>query len=351
MNEKAKELTAIDKPDAPAEWRSRDQVDALAKRFQTMLPGQLNRDQALALAQYSAALDANPFRGEVYAFDDGRGGMALTEGYKLLVRWARRQCQFYDRYERLGQDELPKGSIGFKCYVLRDDAKGMLQMLVGAGANWKDAFDIAAQFAVGVVTQTDRQKRNGGAIPPPKGWTWEEVARKRALKNALNRAYGAPSPREIARETWMVGDVETASSDWPDGADMLPAERELIARANAMNRERQPSEVGTAEAFNDLFDGELPAQESNGNGLLSDHELIPDIEALELGEEFNDAAVRDLDFKHARHIVKTLENELGVGWGSRFSKTHLWKTLEAHQAAKAGEEMAQEEPLPVQLTT
>lgn len=271
-NEPAKELTVVD---APIEWRSRDEVDALAKRFQVMLPGKLNRDQALALAQYSAALDANPFRGEVYAFES-RGKLVLDEGYKLLVRWARRQCNFSDRYERVrGEESVAEDAIAFRCHILRDDAQGTLKALTEVGASWAEAFSIAAQSAVGVVTRDDMFNRQNQPIPPPKGWTWEQVARKRALKNALNLAYGAPSPREIARESWTVDDVVTVPEDWSDDPDMLPIERELAAAANAKDRQRQPCEVDAATAYGELFDNDLPAQESEGDdGDNGEHEIV-----------------------------------------------------------------------------
>ena len=240
--------------DAPAEWGDRGEIGALARRFQTMMPGNLGHQEALVLAQYSAALDANPFRGEVYAFEY-KGRLVLTEGYKLLIRWARRQCNFSDRYERLSGDELPDGAIGFRCYILRDDAHDTLRMLIEAGATWQEAFEIAATSAVGIVRKAEMWSvRTNQPIDPPTGWTWEEVARKRALKNALNRAYGAPSPREIARETWMVNDTETVPQDWTECTpDMLPVERELRARYLAQERQRKPSPKSPAEDIEDLF--------------------------------------------------------------------------------------------------
>lgn len=235
-------VTVVEHADAPAEWRTREEIDALARRLQVMLPDSLDRPAALALAQYSAAMDANPYRGEIYAFEH-RGKLVLTEGYKLLVRWARRQCNFSDRYDPLPADELPPGAIGYRCWILRDDAKDTLRILVAAGAPWRDAFEIAATSAVGIVTQAERTTRDGRPKSPPTGWTWDQVARKRALKNAINRAYGAPSPREIARESWMVDDTETIPADWTtDDASpgMSPDERARLARMHAQARTREP---------------------------------------------------------------------------------------------------------------
>jgi len=322
-----KALITQEKPDAPAEWGSREEVRALAERLRTMMPGNLNQTQALALAQYSAVLDANPFRGEIYAFDS-RGKLVLAEGYKLLVRWARRQCNYSDRYEPVRDDGVPAGAIAFRCYILRDDAKDTLKMLVGAGADWRQAFDIAAQAAVGVVTKADMLNQKGQPIPPPKGWTWEQVAKKRALKNALNLAYGAPSPKEIARESWFVEDIETIPNDWIV-ANGSRIECALTAKANAMNRQRQPGNVSAEQATVDLFDeGESP----NDNGDEPTENL--DLEALDW-DDFHAAAIKAFGFSHKKHIVNALVKELGQGWGERHNKTELWATLEAHQAAKA----------------
>ncbi|GAF74507.1 unnamed protein product, partial [marine sediment metagenome] len=72
---------------------------------------------------------------------------------------------------------------------------------------------------------------------------WHDVAIKRALKNALNKAYGIPSPREIAEETWRVGDVTTTEEDWKVVEDEMPdaskEQRELLAAATALERARK----------------------------------------------------------------------------------------------------------------
>lgn len=333
--------TAITKVDVPDEfgWHNREEVKALAGRIRAMMPGDLGQEEALLLAQYSAAMDANPYRGDVYAFKT-RGKIVLVEGYKLLIRWARNQCNFSDRYTPLGGGEIPEGAIGHRCQVLRDDAKDMLETLVKAGAPWAEAFDIASQSAVGVVTKQDMFTRDNRPIPPPKGWTWDEVAKKRSLKNALNRAYGAPSPREMARQTWMVDGIETVADDW-EGSEPL------LAKANAQDRERRGriSERNGPEAYSDLFGeepdwgapkadpetGEIIEQVDVPNAPLDDYPENPDIEALDLTDgSFQDAVIAEMPhYKHRNHIAEALTKELGQGWGQRYSKTHLWGVLKA----------------------
>ncbi|NIQ88785.1 MAG: hypothetical protein GWN93_06755 [Deltaproteobacteria bacterium] len=68
--------------------------------------------------------------------------------------------------------------------------------------------------------------------------------------------------------------------------------------------------------------------------VYSDFDPIPDIEALELGSSFHEAAIADLGYNHARHVTNTLVKELGQGWGTRYTKSHLWHILERHQAQK-----------------
>jgi|GEM_PF-6024599 len=245
-------LAVQKKGDAPAEWGDREDIIALSNRLKTMMPGDLSAQEALLLAQYSAAMDANPFRGEVYAYMS-QGKLILTEGYKLLVRWARRQCQFYERYERItnNTDTIPEDAIAFRCRILRQDAVNDLARLTEAGI--PDAYLILTTEAVGVVRKNETwSSKYNKPIAPPKGWTWEDVARKRALKNALNRAYGAPSPREIAQETWQVEDTLTIPEDWDTPGALLPAEAEANAKYNANRRLAQPSTQTFAESMDEL---------------------------------------------------------------------------------------------------
>jgi len=247
------ELTATTKqtviaPATPApdltliEYGSRQDVLSLARRIQTMLPSgaKLSLEHAMAAAQYAILTDANIFRGEIYAWDDVRGDLVLDDGYKILVRWAKRQCPYSQRFDPMGPQELPAGAIGVRCWILRDDARPLLRDLIQGGATWREAFEIAATPAVGIVTTADRLTREGKEKKLPTGWTWEQRAETRALKNALNRSHGAPSPREIARESWMVDDTQTIPADW-EGSELLPIEaRERLAEKNARARLAQP---------------------------------------------------------------------------------------------------------------
>jgi hypothetical protein len=254
-----KDIITIDQ--TPTEYGDRQAVATFGRRIKAMLPGgdKMTDAQAMALAQYSMLLDANPFRGEVYGYTDSHG-FHLVDGYKMLVRWARKTCPYTETYKPI--EDLPQGAIGFRCYILREDSKAMLREFVSLGATFDQAYELATVSAVGVVTKSDMTTRSGNPMPPPSGWTWEQVARKRALKNALNLSHGAPSPREIAAGSWEVNGVQTTPEDW-DGVtpEMPPYEREAIAEGSARIRqahenaqERIEQGHDANEASTELFD-------------------------------------------------------------------------------------------------
>jgi len=317
---------AQEKVDAPAEWGSREEIYALGKRIQAILPGKLTVAQSLLLAQYGHVMDANAARGEIYAYEH-RGKLILVEGYKLLVRWARRQCQFYERYERVTNDTdaIPSDAIAFRCRILRQDAVEDLATLTQAGV--PNAYELCSTEAVGIVTKKDRTKRNGEPQDPPATWTWEQVARKNALKNALRIAYGAPSPREIAAESWMIDDIETIPPDWEDVTPAMSiAESEATAKYNAKQRlladERtvHPSTRSAVQDTAELFGGEIiecpagpgkgvretPAKDLAGE-LKSTPESIRDIDAIKTMGDLWAACQQEFNLTRAQAL-----RELGV---------------------------------------
>lgn len=227
-----------------AQWGDREDIHQTAKRIQVMLPGQkLSYENALSVAQYAKLTGLNPFRGEFYAYES-KGKLVLVDGYKALTRWAREQCSYTDRYDPLPKEELRDGAvIGYRCWILREDAVPMLQSLVQCGATFQEAFENVAKAAVGVVTGRDMTSRSGERIDPPTGWTWDQVARKRALKNALNISHGAPNLYELAQQSWQVNGVETIPADWEEiTPEMTSEERERLAELTARERERQEAQ-------------------------------------------------------------------------------------------------------------
>ena len=201
------------------EWRERGDIDAFARRLRVMLPGgnRLSPENAMALAQYSLAMNLNPYRGEVHGFES-KGRFVIVDGYKALVRWAQWRAPYTESFTQMqaGDPELPEGAIGFRCSILREDRLHVLSALVGAGVPYDQALERIETTAVGVVTLGEMAK------DPPTGWTWEQRARIRALKNALNISHGMPSPNEIQRA------AEAEAEQYNDDRardEALPAER------------------------------------------------------------------------------------------------------------------------------
>lgn len=236
-------------PKALTIYGTAEEIEQYGNRLRFVLPGgeDLSPEGAVRAADYGKAIDANIFRGEIYAWEDHRG-LHIAEGYKLLVRWARRQSDFFDKDEELTGAELeergldPAEDIGYRVWILREDKLPALERLAKV-VDFDKAYQMIAQSAVGVVTKKDRTTKQGGDKDPPVGWTWHDVAIKRALKNALSKAYGIPSPREIAEESWMVGDVRTKAEDWREAYDgerpYTPEEQARLAAAVALERERK----------------------------------------------------------------------------------------------------------------
>jgi hypothetical protein len=227
---------------ALARYQDASDVEAFAERIRTTYPGgsKLTVYQATAFAQYCLITDVNPWRGEAYPFTDAKGEFHVIDGYKALVRWARRECPYSERMVPLTTaDGITTDDIGYRCFILRNDSLPLLQTLIQAGVDPIQAYEMAAVSAIGVVTKSDRWSRKWNKeILPPTGWTWDEVARKRALKNTLNRSHGAPSPSEFARETWNINDRITIPADWAAVEPGMPvAEREAIAAGSARIRE------------------------------------------------------------------------------------------------------------------
>jgi len=220
-------------------WGDRNEITTMGKRLSAMLPGVRNEREARRLAQASILSRANPFRGEMYVFGD-----QIIEGYKLLVRWAKRQEDYTADYTKLAQDDpqmqqVKNAEIGFTCEIWRDSVRSGLVEACKAGIPYETARRMfLPESAVGIVSHGDTYNTTRGyAIDPPKGWSWEQVAKKRALKNALNIAYGMPSPDELAKESWEVDGQATRPEDWTGVEKLNPGDAAALAKDRAHWRE------------------------------------------------------------------------------------------------------------------
>lgn len=192
-----------------AEWGDREVVDGIKRRLQVMLPNgeKLSDGQLFAAAQYAQLTGLDPFAVGFYAMP--RGG--ITQHYAILVAWAQSKAPYSDRYMPLSAIERQEhgitsdDTIAFKCYIMRDDRANVLGTYIQAGMPFTDALDFLAAKGIGMVTKSDRTGRDG-AIDPPRGWTWERVAKKRALRDALKQSHGAPTAAELQEFTRRVYD-------------------------------------------------------------------------------------------------------------------------------------------------
>lgn len=216
----------------------KEELIDLGNKMKALLPGgsKLSDTQAMSVGNYAALTRANPFRGEIYGYES-KGQLVLVDGYKLLIRWAKKISDYDEDYgERLppSVEGLGEADIGYRCKIMRHDRKAAIREYITMGATFKEAYALVANSAVGIVTANEIKNA------PPKGWSWDQVARKRALKNVLNQAYAMPSLEELARLNWDVDGQETVSEDWaaPD-TYRSTEEAEAHARLAAQERERQ----------------------------------------------------------------------------------------------------------------
>lgn len=231
--------------------------------IRTLLPGgeKLTDNQATSLGNYALLNKANPFRGEVYGFVDFRGNLNLVDGYKLLVRWAKKISEYDEKYEQIpvGVEGVQEGDIGYRITLMRHDKKGALREYIDMGASFQEAYGLVSNEAIGIVLKKETwSSSKNKPIDPPTGWSWDQVARKRALKNVLNQAYAMPSLEELAKESWIVDGIETAPQDWAEpGIYQSTEEAEAHARIAAQERDRQEKLDGMDNEERAAYDAEI----------------------------------------------------------------------------------------------
>lgn len=375
-----KALTVVDRPeiDAPAQWGDREQVIALALRFRTMLPKghELSLAQTMAAAQHAMLTGLNPFRGEVYYYPGKGGTLAIVDGYKALTREASLECA-YDEIDvdmPLGPGELHH----VKVTIFRHDRREQLEWYRDKGADFQTAFDLVSKSAVGVVTEAEVKKVGD----PPQGWTWRQVAYKRALKTALNLSHNMPSIEDLARRRLANGGThpallangeETQAGDWADQPQAVieagPAVQEQHAAMTARDRKAQhdwasltpeAQQARAAEASRilygdpdfegfgddtqpDVVDGEVidPPPEEDMDPLfdlppLDDGYPEPAASASEV-QKFLEAVNNEIEdkagdpfYKHVNHLSNALALHLGPSFTyPPASDLRKWDTLKS----------------------
>jgi hypothetical protein len=237
----------------------RDSV-ALAQRIKKTVPGadKLDDWNLVAYANYCIATGANPHR-DMHGWQDKKGNLQMCEDYKLLVRWAKAQEPYNEMYDPMEPERLKDGDIGYVCHIMRASAYQKLDLLCKAGLDPAMALEQVRTTVGGIVRAKEAQHPCN-----VKGWDWVMVAQKRALKNALNQAYGMPSLAEIARMSWNVDGVETQAEDWEViQDDATPAERREVAKYKAKLRKATKEARGNGDAVQaiaEVFDDDASAE-------------------------------------------------------------------------------------------
>lgn len=247
-------------------------VEALAARLQATHRDcrGLTIEECIQVAQKMLAVGANIYCDELRVWrDEEDGELVVTEGYRLLIRWAKRQANYSEQFRDL--DGIRTGDIGVRCYLLRHDREtfDLMRMLLDSGMANTEVLDLVGTVGDGIVQEEEMVDGDGYPRRPQRstGWTWRNVAEKRALANALRRAYGAPTMLEMARESWMVGNTITQPADWQralDNADIYTEDVPSLALAAAEERETGMNGPFTALLERRQRDTALPVERPGG---------------------------------------------------------------------------------------
>jgi len=209
-------------------WGQLDEVMALAERIQVMHPDghKYTTEQRMGIAQYALLTNTNLFNGEiVFGFDEA-GRFFLDDGYRGLVNYAKKQGNYTEDYDQLTTAEkeaegLTDYDIVYRCTILRDDRADQFTTLLiayldhmGYEEAKQAAYNSAGSAELGIVMfeETYDEETQTPITSPEK--SWHVVARRRALKAALRRSHGSPSPVERAESSWLVNGVKTVPEDW-----------------------------------------------------------------------------------------------------------------------------------------
>lgn len=230
-------------------WGSDALLEALATRWQRLVPGgsELTHEQALAAAQATLMWGANPFGGQIRAWVDAQGKFVIVPGYTLIVAWANGKSPFVKRMTKItgATRGVPRKAIAYECSLLRVDVMPVFNGLTAGGMTSEAAWDICATNAIGMVRPEELFDEQGTPIESTlRNWTPDDTAQKRALMKAVRLAYGSPSIAEINAMSWTTTDgTPTDEADWqtawqsypdPDGND---EDRAQVASLSARTRQ------------------------------------------------------------------------------------------------------------------
>ena len=252
------------------------EIRELSRRLADLSPGGMKYtdDEALALAQYSWSLGANPLVGEAWLLKNEKTGkvLGLMPGIRLHrrradekdertddVRWI--EYTYLEDIDERARFSIPQNAMAIKARLYRQsttkaysDATGKL---ADAGAPWDEIKHILGTKpyieGIGILTKSEMDAMNRGANKMPHKQRCEKRAEAHALKQAYHLPFGyvALSDEGMGISEGTILDeyiIEGSFTDVPNGEYIEPEEGDALFQEEEKN-ERQPftEPVGTKQ--------------------------------------------------------------------------------------------------------
>lgn len=328
--------------------------------------GNLTLNEALFVVDYAMSRGLNPF-GDIHIWY--YKGLMVTEHYRILVGWSQLRKPYSVTFKPIESNAermrngMKAGDIGATAIVIKDSDRpawtaAFSAVLAAMGQSGNLDLDSArsqvdsifATQAVGIVTADEMQDRNGESKAiDVKGWSWMQRAETRALRNALGRSHGTPTPVEIKSYAAKLNPNATMERLASPAFDPNLGEQnlQLSAIAHQEKIQNDPDLAKKAKANINLMRGD-----EDEDGIGDDYESAPkaEKEAVEDGEFVYDILTPNqllewandnspTPFKNKSELARAIKTQLGNKW--TFPKTPDQKAWQkAQHAIKEFLEMA-----------
>lgn len=189
------------------------EIRELSRRLADLSPGgiTLNNDEALALAQYSWSLGANPLVGEAWLLKNHKTGkvLGLMPGIRLHRRRAdekdERTCDArWIEYTNISDTDeratfaIPQNAMAIKARLYRQSTTktyaDAAAKLADAGASWDEIKHVIGTKpyveGIGILTKSEMDAMNRGQNKMPHKQRCEKRAEAHALKQAYHLPFG-----------------------------------------------------------------------------------------------------------------------------------------------------------------
>lgn len=198
--------------------------------------GSLTLEEALYCVQFAISRGLNPF-GDIHIWYYHK--IYVTEHYRIMVGWANLREPFTAHYYRLDSNDdmiahgLVAGDLGVICYIMKRKDQDHFRFIYGKvmeayiklgmgldlDAISRAAYKESCAYAIGKLDPDEMMKDGKPKKIDVKGWTWEQRARIRALRNALGQSHGTPTPAEIKAYAQKINPSMTISGLLSDDYD------------------------------------------------------------------------------------------------------------------------------------